>query len=80
MKLYHNISLLKIAYSRTFFYLPCTLAAWISQEMFQFNPHTNNWTVIPTSEASPSPRNRFGMVATLDGIIYIFGGTATCKH
>jgi hypothetical protein len=55
----------------------------------RYNPANSTWTALNASGAIPSPRNKFCVAGTPDGMLYLFGGfiigagderSETCVH
>jgi hypothetical protein len=43
-------------------------------DLYKLDPITLVWTSLLTSGPTPSPRGYMGFTATLNGLIYVFGG------
>ena len=43
-------------------------------DVYRFSPAANNWTTLSPSGTGPSPRGSMGFAATLEGMLYVFGG------
>ena len=43
-------------------------------DLYRFDPAAASWTALSPAGTTPTPRFSFGFTATLDGMVYLFGG------
>jgi hypothetical protein len=63
-------------YTNTYTYTYTYIYAGFFEEVYRFSASESTWTALSPTGSGPSPRADMNIVATPDGMLYVFGGWA----